>query len=163
MELSPEEEKRQLEETSPKARKAMELFQQGYNCAQAVMGAFADDMDMDFRQAMLLSSSFGGGLGRMREVCGAVSGMAMVAGLDKGYSDPKATAEKAAHYDRVQQLANKFKEENGSIICRELLGLSKSGPDSPVPEPRTEAYYRKRPCQLLVGQCAAILERELGR
>lgn len=161
--LTAEEEKVQLENSSPKAKKAMELFQEGYNCAQAVLGAFAQDMNMDFQQAMMLSSSFGGGMGRMREVCGAVSAMFMVAGLDKGYSDPKASTEKAGHYDYIQQLAAKFKEENGSIICRDLLGLTKPGPDTPVPEPRTEAYYKKRPCQLLVGQCAAILEQELNQ
>ena len=159
--MTAEEEKVQLENTSAKAKKAMELFQEGYNCAQAVLGAFAQDMNMDFQQAMMLSSSFGGGMGRMREVCGAVSAMFMVAGLDKGYSDPKASTEKARHYDYIQQLAAKFKAENGSIICRDLLGLTQPGPDSPVPEPRTEAYYKKRPCQLLVGQCAAILEQEL--
>ncbi|MBO5731699.1 MAG: C_GCAxxG_C_C family protein [Treponema sp.] len=161
--LTAEEEKLQLENSSPKAKKAMELFQEGYNCAQAVLGAFAQDMNMDFQQAMMLSSSFGGGMGRMREVCGAVSAMFMVAGLEKGYSDPKASTEKAGHYDYIQQLAAKFKEENGSIICRDLLGLTKPGPDTPVPEPRTEAYYKKRPCQLLVGQCAAILEQELNQ
>lgn len=161
--LTAEEEKLQLENSSPKAKKAMELFQEGYNCAQAVLGAFAQDMNMDFQQAMMLSSSFGGGMGRMREVCGAVSAMFMVAGLEKGYSDPKASTEKAGHYDYIQQLAAKFKEENGSIICRDLLGLTKLGPDTPVPEPRTEAYYKKRPCQLLVGQCAAILEQELNQ
>ena len=160
--MTAEEEKVQLENTSAKAKKAMELFQEGYNCAQAVLGAFAQDMNMDFQQAMMLSSSFGGGMGRMREVCGAVSAMFMVAGLEKGYSDPKASTEKASHYDYIQQLAAKFKAENGSIICRDLLGLTQPGPDSPVPEPRTEAYYKKRPCQLLVGQCAAILEQELN-
>ncbi|MBR5580353.1 MAG: C_GCAxxG_C_C family protein [Treponema sp.] len=160
--LTAEEEKVQLETTSAKAKKAMELFHEGYNCAQAVLGAFAQDMNMDFQQAMMLSSSFGGGMGRMREVCGAVSAMFMVAGLDKGYSDPKASTEKAGHYDYIQQLAAKFKAENGSIICRDLLGLTQPGPDTPVPEPRTEAYYKKRPCQLLVGQCAAILEQELN-
>ena len=159
--MTAEEEKVQLENSSPKAKKAMELFQEGYNCAQAVLGAFAQDMNMDFQQAMMLSSSFGGGMGRMREVCGAVSAMFMVAGLEKGYSDPKASTEKAGHYDYIQQLAAKFKAENGSIICRDLLGLTKTGPDTPAPEPRTEAYYKKRPCQLLVGQCAAILEQEL--
>ena len=160
--MTAEEEKVQLENSSPKAKKAMELFQEGYNCAQAVLGAFAQDMNMDFQQAMMLSSSFGGGMGRMREVCGAVSAMFMVAGLEKGYSDPKASTEKADHYDIIQQLAAKFKAENGSIICRDLLGLTKPGPDSPVPEERTEVYYKKRPCQLLVGQCAAILAQELN-
>lgn len=160
-ELSNKEEKVRLEESSSKARHAMELFQEGYNCAQAVLGAFAQDLDLDHQQAMMLSSSFGGGMGRMREVCGAVSAMFMVSGLAQGYSDPKAGPEKAAHYDRIQRLAGKFKEENGSIICRELLGLATGGGESPVPEERSPAYYRKRPCQLLVGQCAAILEQEL--
>lgn len=159
---SSEEEKKALAETSVRASHAMDLFQEGYNCAQAVLGAFAEDLNLDHQQVMMLASSFGGGIGRMREVCGAVSAMAMVAGLVQGYSDPKASTEKVAHYKRVQDLAEKFKAENGSIICRELLGLTKTGSDSPVPEERTTTYYKKRPCQVLVGQCVAILEKELG-
>ncbi len=147
---------------SSRARQSMDLFREGCNCAQAVLGAFARDLGLDERQAMMLASSFGGGMGRMREVCGAVSAMFMVAGLAEGYSDPKAAAEKAAHYARVQRLAERFKAENGSIICREILGLARTGPDSPAPEERSPAYYQKRPCHLLAGQCAAILEQELG-
>lgn len=150
-----------MAQRSSKACQSMNLFRRGYNCAQAVLGAFAQDVGLDFQQAMMLASSFGGGMGRMREVCGAVSAMFMVAGLVEGYSDPKAAAEKAAHYDKIQRLAERFKAENGSIVCRELLGLARPGPDSPVPEERSPAYYQKRPCQLLVGQCAAILEQEL--
>ena len=143
--------------------KAAELFLQGYNCAQAITVAFSDVTGLSDPFSAKMASSFGGGMGRMREVCGAVSGMAMVLGLAQGYSDPKATSEKAAHYDKVQQLAEQFKAENGSIICRELLGLTKPGPDSPVPEERTPTYYKKRPCDILVGQCAAILQQELGK
>ena len=161
--LIPDEERQALAQESSKAKEAMELFRQGYNCAQAVMAVFCKDLGLEEKQAMMLASSFGGGMGRMREVCGAVSGMAMVLGLAQGYSDPKATGEKAAHYDKVQQLAEQFKAENGSIICRELLGLTKPGPDSPMPEERTPAYYKKRPCDILVGQCAAILQQELGK
>lgn len=161
--LEPDEERESLIRQSPKAREAMDLFRQGYNCAQAVLVAFCKDLGLDEQQALMLSSSFGGGIGRMREVCGAVSGMAMVAGLARGYTDPRASSEKAAHYERIQKLANKFREKNGSIICRELLGLTRPGPDSPVPEERTTDYYKKRPCDILVGQCAAILEQELGK
>lgn len=161
--LEPDEERESLARQSPKAREAMAYFRQGYNCAQAVMAAFCKDLGLDERQALMLSSSFGGGIGRMREVCGAVSGMVMAAGLARGYSDPKATSEKAAHYERVQKMASRFREENGSIVCRELLGLAKPGPDSPIPEERTADYYKKRPCDILVGQCAAILEQELEK
>ena len=149
-----------IEERVAKARRLFK--EEGYNCCQAVVLAYNDIFGVDNDTAAALSSGFGGGMGRMREVCGAVSAMFMVAGLEKGYSDPKASTEKAGHYDYIQQLAAKFKEENGSIICRDLLELTKPGPDTPAPEPRTEAYYKKRPCQLLVGQCAAILEQELN-
>ena len=145
-----------MAQESSKAKEAMELFRQGYNCAQAVMASFCKELGLEEKQAMMLASSFGGGMGRMREVCGAVSGMAMVLGLAQGYSDPKATGEKAAHYDKVQQLAEQFKAENGSIICRELLGLT--APDGSVPALRTEGYYKKRPCAELVADAAAILD-----
>ncbi len=136
---------------------AEELFRQGYNCSQAVVAAFSEELGIDRETALRLSSSFGGGMGRLREVCGAVSGMFMVAGLRYGYSDPKDSAAKAEHYSRIQALAQRFKEENGSIVCRELLGL-KSGPDSPVPEQRTQGYYKKRPCAELVKRAAAIIQ-----
>ena len=140
------------------SQRAMALFKEGYNCSQAVFVAFCEELGMDQKTALKLSSSFGGGMGRLREVCGAVSGMFMAAGLHYGYEDPHDKTAKAEHYKRIQKLAEQFKEENGSIICRELLGLSK-GPDIPVPEDRTEAYYKKRPCAELVGCAAGILEK----
>ncbi len=137
--------------------KARELFKQGYNCSQAVLLAFCDVTGLDEKTALTLSSSFGGGMGRMREVCGAVSGMFMVAGLLYGYSEPNDQAGKTAHYKRIQELAEEFRKENGSIICRELLGLS-GGADSHVPELRTDAYYKKRPCAELVAMAARIMD-----
>ena len=104
--------------------RAMALFEEGYNCAQSVFLAFSDLHGMDTHMAAALSSSFGGGMGRLREVCGAVSGMFLVAGILYGYDDPGAREEKAAHYARIQELAKAFEEKNGSIVCRELLGLS---------------------------------------
>ena len=141
------------------AAKAKELFLNGYNCSQAVLLAFDDVTGLDTETAARLASSFGGGMGRLREVCGAVSGMFMVAGLTNGYDDPKAKEEKAAHYALIQTLADDFKRENGSIICRELLGLNADG--SPVPAPRTAEYYKKRPCAELVGDAARIIALRL--
>lgn len=142
-----------------KGQKAKELFLEGYNCCQAVVGAFAEELGLDFDTAMKLSSSFGGGFGRLREVCGAVSGMGIVAGLKCGYSDPTAGTEKKEHYARIQALADQYRSENGSIICRELL----NGPDnSPNPTKRTPEFYKKRPCPELVQYAAELLEKELG-
>lgn len=140
------------------AKKAMELFKEGYNCAQAVFLAFEDKYDMSHELALKMSSSFGGGMGRMREVCGAVSGMCMVAGAMYGYDSPTDNEAKTEHYKRIQELAGIFREQNGSIVCRELLGLAKKGADNPEPEKRTEEYYKKRPCVELVGMAAAIME-----
>lgn len=148
-------------EESKYAQKAMELFKQGYNCSQAVFLAFEDKYDIDHKTALMLSSSFGGGMGRLREVCGSVSGMFMVAGVLYGYDDPKNTTEKSEHYKRIQELAGEFQERNHSIVCRELLGLSK-GKDHHVPEDRTEEYYKKRPCVELVGMSAAIMEQYIN-
>lgn len=149
-------------EKSPYAQKAMALFKEGYNCSQSVFLAFSDRYDIDRGTALRLSSSFGGGMGRLREVCGAVSGMFMVAGVLYGYDSPRAYEEKAAHYERIQELASRFREHTGSIVCRELLGLEeklKGGADSPNPERRSEAYYQKRPCVQMVGLAAAIMEQ----
>lgn len=137
---------------------AKELFLQGYNCTQAVVLAFADEFQIDKDTLLMLSSPFGGGMGRLREVCGTVSGMYIILGLMHGYSNPKAKDEKKELYKKVQQLANKFKEDNGSIICRELLGLNIKGADSPVPSERTEEYYKKRPCPDLCKYAADLLE-----
>lgn len=140
-----------------RGEKAAELFAEGYNCAQAVFLAYADKMGVDRDTAARLSSSFGGGMGCLREVCGAVSGMFMVAGVLYGYDDPKASVEKKEHYQRIQELAAKFKEENGSIVCRELLGLD-GGAGRSTPELRTAEYYKKRPCKELVRMAADLLE-----
>lgn len=139
---------------------AKQLFLDGCNCAQAVLVAFEDMTGLDRPTAMKLASSFGGGLGRMREVCGAVSGASMVLGLLKGSSDPTDHAAKTAHYHLNQEFARRFREANGSIICRELLnGIGSAGGD---PEQRDEHYYRKRPCPLLVEQAADIIDALLG-
>lgn len=143
------------------APKAMALFKEGYNCAQSVFLAFADKYPIEPELALKLSSSFGGGMGRLREVCGAVSGMFMVAGLLYGYDSPTAFEEKKEHYERIQELAHAFSEQNGSIVCRELLGLTQKE-DVPTPEKRTESYYKKRPCEQLVGMAAAIMEKYIS-
>jgi len=135
---------------------AKEYFLKGYNCAQSVAMAFADLTGLSESESARMASSFGGGLGRMREVCGAVSGMALVAGILYGYDDPTVPGASARHYALVQELAGKFREANGSIVCRELLGdRSKM---TATPEPRTAEYYKKRPCPELVEMAAGILE-----
>ena len=142
---------------------AGELFHEGYNCAQAVTLAFADKLaehGINKETAAMMASSFGGGVGRLREVCGCVSGMALVCGVLEGYADPKASAEKQEHYKRIQELAEAFKEQNGSYICRELLAGINSD-TTPVPEARTENYYKKRPCMELAACAADILEKHL--
>lgn len=147
-------------EGSPRGQRAFGLFQEGYNCSQAVALAFADLIGMDEKALARMTSSFGGGMGRLREVCGAVSGMFFVAGALYGYEAPGAAGqqEKAAHYARIQELAGEYRAVNGSIVCRELLGLAASGADQPTPELRTAEYYKKRPCGQLVMLAAAILE-----
>ncbi len=139
------------------ADRAEALFRKGYNCAQSVFSAFADLLHMDEAYALRLSSSFGGGVGRLREICGAVSGMEMVCGALYGYDTACDDARKAAHYARVQDLALAFREKNGSYLCRELLGLSQ-GPSSPVPSPRTEQYYKSRDCAAFVRCAAELME-----
>ncbi len=140
------------------AERAKELFKQGYNCSQAVIGAFAEELGLDFDTAIKISSSFGGGMGRMREVCGTVSGMFMVAGLLYGDYAPKDLEKKAEHYKLIQELARRFSEKHGSIICRELLrGIDSSM--SPIPANRNAEYYKKRPCVELVGDAAEIIEK----
>ena len=136
-------------------------FVDGFNCAQAVFLAFAEEFGFDRESALKISSSFGGGMGRLREVCGAVSGMFMVLGMRYGYTSPDADGEKAELYRKVQELAGKFKERNQTIICRELMALKISGADSHKPEVRTPEYYKKRPCEELVGISARIVGEKL--
>ena len=135
--------------------KAAELFLQGYNCAQSMMVAYCDVTGLTPEFAAKLSSSFGGGMGRMREVCGAVSGMLMVAGLVYGYDTPGDDVSKKAHYHLVQHLAGKFREEAGSIVCREIL---KNPPSDPNPTPRTAEFYKTRPCARMLTLAAGILD-----
>lgn len=137
---------------------AKQYFLDGYNCAQAVVLAFAQDFGLDKKTAVMLSSSFGGGMGRLREVCGAVSGMFMVLGLKYGYASPEDNQAKKELYKKVQEVAGLFKDDNGSIICRELLGLNQTGKSDPTPDLRTESYYKKRPCKDLVQFAADLVD-----
>ena len=141
--------------------KALQYFQNGANCAQAVVLAYADELGMDEKTAARLASSFGGGIGRLREVCGAVSGMMMVYGYLKGYDDLQDAAAKKAHYANVQALANAFREVNGSIICRELLSLKKNENSDPSPTPRTSNAFHARPCFGFVQSAARLLDEKL--
>ena len=135
---------------------AAELFVNGHNCAQAVAVAFCDVTGMEPSLAAKMASSFGGGMGRMREVCGAVSGMLLVAGLLYGYDENgEKDCLKKAHYQLVQTLAGKFREEVGSIVCREIL---KNPPSDPNPTPRTAEFYKTRPCARMVYTAAKILD-----
>lgn len=135
--------------------KAVELFVEGYNCAQAVLLAFSDMTGLEDSFAAKMISSFGGGIGRLREVCGAVSGMAAVAGILYGYDSPTDDTAKMKHYELVQQLAAAFRQQAGSIICRELLENPSS---DPAPSPRTAQYYAERPCARLVYLAASVLD-----
>ena len=137
---------------------AAELFVGGYNCAQAVAVAFSDVTGLDATTSAKLVSSFGGGMGRMREVCGAVSGMLFIAGTLYGYDTPDDTAKKA-HYARVQELAGKFRQQVGSIVCRDLL---RDPPSDPNPTPRTEEFYKVRPCARFVVLAAQILDEYIA-
>ena len=160
-----------LEERVAKAKRLFK--EEGYNCCQAVVLAYNDLFDMDDSLAASLSSGFGGGMGRLREVCGSVSGMVMLAGLISPAADPSAKDGRTRNYSLVQEVAGEFKALNGSIICKELLGLTESSktsgngihgiPESPVPSDRTPEYYKKRPCEELVGISARIIgEKILG-
>ncbi len=144
-----------------RAESAKALFLEGYNCAQAVFCAFEDVTGLPRQTAARIASGFGGGIGRMREVCGAVSGAVMTLDMALGYDDPQAAAAKAAHYRLIQEFARRFREENGSILCRELLAGVQTTPGSD-PQARTPAYYRKRPCPELVALSAQITQQMLN-
>lgn len=144
-----------------RGEKAEELFKSGYNCSQSVIGAFCEDFGLDFDTMMKLAEGFGGGMGRLRLTCGAVSGMTMVVGMLLS-SGSDAGDTRAEVYARVQKLCNKFIEKNGSMICAELLGLDADKKETPTPEARTERYYKKRPCAELVKDCVKIIEEEFG-
>ena len=138
---------------------AAQLFLDGCSCSQAVMAAFCDLTGMDRSTALRLSAPFGGGIGRMREVCGAVSGMMMVVGLLYGFEPSEGSTAKSAHYHLVQELAEQFRQQAGSIICREIL---KNPPADPNPSPRTAEYYANRPCARMVMLAAEILDKYIA-
>lgn len=149
--------------------KAKRLFkEEGYNCCQAVVLAYNDIFGIDDAVASAMSSGFGGGMGRMREVCGSVSGMVMLAGLMAPASDPSIKVDRTRNYALVQDMAGQFKALNGSIVCKELLGLVPMGSsktiaaESPEPSERTPEYYRKRPCEELVGISARIVGEKIA-
>ena len=136
--------------------KAIELFKEGYNCSQSVVAAFADMYGFTPEQALKVSASFGGGIGRMRQTCGAACGLFMLGGLETGCTEGKNREGKEANYKVVQELAEEFRKRNGSLICAELLGLSKTAPTPATPEARTAEYYQKRPCVKMVEEAARI-------
>ena len=139
---------------------AEKLFYEGYNCFQSVFGAFTDVTGLNRETALRLASSLGGGVGRLREMCGALLGAEMVLGAQLGYDGPEKGSVKAQHYARVQELAYRFKREAGSYLCRELLGVD--GAQDPVPEERTDTYYAERPCPRLVRLAARLTDEMLA-
>ena len=138
------------------ADRAEELFCQGYNCAQAVAGAFCEECGIPLKVMLRMSSPFGGGIGRQREVCGAVSGMLMIAGLLYGYDVPEEGEHRGACYAMTRELCDAFKERNSSIICREILGARAEVGGNP--EVRTEQFYKTRPCVKSVRDAAEVLD-----
>lgn len=149
------------EEIAKRVERAKELFKQGFNCSQAVFAACADLYGIDDEAlALRLSASFGGGIGRMRQTCGAASGMFLLAGLENGSAIPGDAEGKKNNYTLVQDLAAKFKDENGSLICAELLGIAPK-PQEPTPAPRTAEYYQKRPCVEMVASAVRMYLEKL--
>jgi len=150
-------------DSEARADSARAYFKQGYNCCQAVALAYSDVMGMDETAIATIASGFGGGMGRLREVCGCVSGMAMVAGAVYPSTDPSNAEKKGESYKLVQELAGSYREENGSIICRELLGLDRNTNEAPRPSDRTAEYYKKRPCAELCACAARIIAENLNQ
>ena len=136
--------------------KAVALFKEGYNCSQSVVAAFADMYGFTQEQALKMAASFGGGIGRMRQTCGAACGLFLVAGLETGCTEGRNAEGKEANYKVVQQLAEEFRKRNGSLICAELLGLAKNAPTPTTPDARNGEYYKKRPCVNMVEEAARI-------
>lgn len=140
------------------AEKAFNLFHTGLNCSQAVFVAFSDVLELDELNAKKLSVGLGGGVGRMREVCGAVSGAAMVLGYIYGGEDG---TDKAHAYKKIKEFGEKFKDKNRYIVCRELRGLDANVKETYVPDERTQEYYRARPCAELVKDAAELVAEML--
>lgn len=144
-----------------RVQRAREYFRSGYNCAQSVVLAYCDVFGLDPAFAAKLTSAFGGGMGRMREVCGTVSGMAFLTGLISPADNPSDMEARKRNYALIQELAGEFRQRNGSIVCRELLGLGRTQ-ESPMPSERTAEYYRKRPCAEYVADAARIVGEYLN-
>lgn len=149
------------DELEARVAAAVENFMQGYGCAQSVVAAFAEDYGFTREQALRLSAGFGGGVGRMRMMCGAVSGLVTLAGMDCGQTEGADRAGKAACYGVVQRLVRAFRERNGSVVCAELLGLKGGQPVTHIPDERTADYYRRRPCAAKVASAARIFAEYL--
>lgn len=145
-----------------KAEIARDLFLEGYNCSQAVFGAFCEDFGISFKDGVILSSGFGGGFARKREVCGAISGGVMVLSLLHEYSDPADRGGKVELYLEIRDYISEFESIKGSIVCRELLSLLEKS-STPVPEERTPDYYKKRPCAANIYLSAQLIEEHLAR
>lgn len=143
-----------------RVEKAAARFVEGYNCCQAVFATYADLFGMDEETALKISSPFGGGIGRTRETCGAVCGMVLLEGLIEGNIDPKDKQAQGRTYETVRIMCDRFKEENGSTLCRELLEI-KAYEKSATPSERTPEYYKSRPCTRMVESAARIIEEEL--
>lgn len=141
-----------------RVRKASELFMAGYGCCQSVVAAFADMYGMEHEMALRVGAGFGGGVGRLRMMCGAVSGMVVLAGLHCGAVEGQDRTGKAECYKVVQELLARFKEKNGSVVCADLLAQAGCATDSSthVPDERTPAYYSTRPCARKVEDAARI-------
>lgn len=143
-----------------RVEKAVQAFESGFGCAQSVFSIYADLFGIDRETALKLASPMGGGIGRMREVCGTVSAMALLAGLKEGHTEPEDEDGKERIYLLVRKMSDRFRQENGTIICRELLGIQEME-ESARPDKRTEAYYASRPCSRLVASAAKIIEEVL--
>lgn len=143
-----------------RVEEAVSLFEGGFNCCQSVFAAYADLFGMNREEALKLASPMGAGIGRMREVCGTVSAMALLSGLADGNSDPEDEAKKTLVYERVRDMSDEFSAANGSIICRELLGIM-GREKSAAPSLRTKEYYEARPCVKFVRCAAEIVEKTL--
>lgn len=145
-----------------RSRKAREFFRDGYNCCQSVLLAYQDVIGLSEAEIAGISSGFGGGMGRLREVCGAVSGMVFMAGVISPSVHPGNQEERRANYALVQEFAENFRAQNGSIVCRELLGLRAGRKESPAPSTRDGQWYTERPCERLVGCAARIVAEKLN-
>lgn len=143
-----------------RVNQAVANFNAGYNCSQSVFLAYSDVFELDLDIARKMSVSFGGGMGRMREVCGTVSAMAMLAGFKYPVLDANDQVARAKNYQIVQKMAELFKEKHETIICRSLLGSLNTG-TTPIPEVRTKEYYTKRPCGRFVVDATRIAGRML--